>query len=88
MGKLRRKEIKPGFSSDLVMQRTYEYLLTADTFNMSEVEVITEIRRLLDEQMKLLEHTLTPDDVITYLTRQNKIGELLKSLSSDDSFAN
>ena len=70
------------------MQRTYEFPLRDDTFNMSEGEVVTEIRRLLDEQMKLLEHTLTPDDVTTYLTRQNKINELLKSLSSDDSFAN
>ena len=50
---------------------------------MNEREVTDEIRRLLDEQMKLLEHTLTPEDVITYLARQNKITELVRCLSPD-----
>jgi hypothetical protein len=48
-------------------------------------QILVELRRLLDEQMEVLRMDLTPEMLLEYRYRQEKIGELVeRALSRDD----
>jgi len=44
-------------------------------------ELVSEIHRLIDEQMRTLEGKLTPEEAAHYTLRKQRIGALLRRLA-------